>query len=341
MPNHALSSYYRILDGEDTAKYLMTKKHLVAVDLTDAELELWTKHDSALLGEGQSAEGISCLDLKAELAKRMLTKCRLCERRCGANRSAGEKGHCGVVEPRISSEFIHLGEEPDLVPSYTIFFSGCTFECVFCQNWDISTRPTSGIQLRPDTVARMIEEKGGSRSHKGERMMAAHSARNVNWVGGDPTSNLPFILEVLRDCGANIPQVWNSNMYLAEESMKLLDGVIDVYLTDFKYGNDKCALRLSNVPDYVRIVGRNHLLARRQAEMIIRHLVLPGHVECCSRPVLNWIAENMGSVKVNVMAQYRPAHRAKEFKEIDRPLGLSEYEKAVGIADNLGLDLCD
>ena len=341
MLGHALSNYYRILDGEDTAKYLRTKEHIVTVDLSDNEHELWSLHDSALLRGAQTVEGMSFLDLKMELAHRMLDRCNLCERRCGAKRSAGEKGHCGVIEPRISSEFIHMGEEPDLVPSYTIFFSGCTFECVFCQNWDISTKPTSGIQMSADMVARMIEDKVASKYPSNQRLRTAHFARNVNWVGGDPTSNLPFILEVLRECSANIPQVWNSNMYLTEESLKLLDGVIDVYLTDFKYGNDKCALRLSNAPDYMRIVERNHRLARVQAEMIVRHLVLPGHVECCSRPILNWIAKNLSHVKVNVMAQYRPAHRAKGFKEIDRPLAMSEYSRAVEIANGLGLDLCD
>jgi len=341
MLGHALSNYYRILDGEDTAKYLRTKEHIVTVDLSDNEHELWSLHDSALLRGAQTVEGMSFLDLKMELAHRMLDRCNLCERRCGAKRSAGEKGHCGVIEPRISSEFIHMGEEPDLVPSYTIFFSGCTFECVFCQNWDISTKPTSGIQMSADMVARMIEDKVASKYPSNQRLRNAHFARNVNWVGGDPTSNLPFILEVLRECSANIPQVWNSNMYLTEESLKLLDGVIDVYLTDFKYGNDKCALRLSNAPDYMRIVERNHRLARVQAEMIVRHLVLPGHVECCSRPILNWIAKNLSHVKVNVMAQYRPAHRAKGFKEIDRPLAMSEYSRAVEIANGLGLDLCD
>lgn len=341
MPNHALSNYYRILDGEDTAKYLKTKEHIVAVDLTDTEHELWSMHDSALLGEAQPVKGISFLDLKMELAHRMLDNCNLCERRCGAERSAGEKGHCGVVEPRVSSEFIHMGEEPDLVPSYTIFFSGCTFECVFCQNWDISTNPTSGIQMSAGVLAQMIEDKVAGKHPRSQGLRTAHFAKNVNWVGGDPTSNLPFILEVLSECSANIPQVWNSNMYLTEESLKLLDGVIDVYLTDFKYGNDECALRLSNAPDYMRIVGRNHRLARAQAEMIIRHLVLPGHVECCSRPVLYWIANNLSDVKVNVMAQYRPAHRAKGFKEIDSPLTRPEYGRAMKIADELGLNLCD
>jgi putative pyruvate formate lyase activating enzyme len=165
-------------------------------------------------------------------------------------------------------------------------------------------------------------------------------ARNVNWVGGDPTSNLPFILTVLRECSADIPQVWNSNMYLTEESMRLLDGVIDVYLTDFKYGNDKCALRLSNAPEYMRIVTRNHLMAKKNAEMIVRHLVLPGHVECCTLPALTWISENLKDVKVNVMSQYRPEHRAREFPELSGYLTEEDYYRSLKIAERLGLDLC-
>jgi putative pyruvate formate lyase activating enzyme len=340
MPGHALSNYYRILDEEQKARYLSTNDRMIEADLTDDDQTLWRIHDSALRSKKITRGNIPLLDLKCELANRLLRHCTLCEHRCGSDRTAGNKGHCGVLEPRISSEFIHMGEEPDLVPSYTIFFAGCTFNCVFCQNWDISTRPASGVQMDAATVARMIEDKT-ERAPPG-RFGSATSriARNVNWVGGDPTANLPFILDVLEECHANIPQVWNSNMYLSEEAMRLLDGVIDVYLTDFKYGNDECALRLSNASDYMRIVGRNHKLARAQAEMIIRHLVLPGHVECCTRPVLNWIAENLSDVVVNIMSQYRPEYRATEFPEISRYLDSTDYKKAIAIAERLDLMLC-
>lgn len=339
MSSEALSRYYAILEGEETARYLMTKTTGVPIDLGAETDVLWKAHERALLktdGSGQSG----LLDLKIELANRMLKSCELCERKCGANRSAGEKGHCGVLKARVNSEFLHMGEEPELVPSYTIFFSGCTFECVFCQNWDISTRPEAGVEIGPKVLARKIEAKSPDEGC-GDSTGVFTRARNVNWVGGDPTSNLPFILEVLRECRSNIPQVWNSNMYLSERSMKLLDGVIDVYLTDYKYGNDSCASRLSKVQDYLRIVQRNHKMARQQAEMIVRHLVLPGHVECCTRPALTWISENLEGAKVNVMAQYRPGHNASEYPEISHPLRMTEFRTALEIAENLGLDLCD
>jgi len=338
MSEKALRRYYRILDGSEDAKYLHAKRKLVVVDLNGDDEALWIAHRAALTSNaGQLTDGVSLLDLKSVIAQRMLTSCSLCERRCGANRTSGERGHCGVLESRVCCDFLHLGEEPDLVPSYTIFFAGCTFNCVYCQNWDISTQPDTGVHVMPATLARKIELKH-SKTSKG---FSSNNARNVNWVGGDPTSNLSYILDVLRLCDANIPQVWNSNMYLTEEAMKLLENVVDVYLTDYKYGNDACAIRLSNAKDYTRIVQRNHLIGRNHAEMIVRHLVLPGHIECCTRPALTWIAENLGNVKVNVMGQYKPEHRAREFREISGPLSMAEYREALSIAEKLGLDMCD
>lgn len=272
------------------------------------------------------ARFLSCdsLSAKAEDANRILSSCCFCERRCGVDRSAGEKGFCGVLSPKISSEFLHLGEEPELVPSYTVFFSGCTFSCVFCQNWDISQNPGGGTEISAETLAKMINRV---------------SACNVNWVGGDPTPNLAYILEVLTLVEKNIPQVWNSNMYLTEESLALLDGVIDVYLTDFKYGEGECAQHYSNAPDYWSIVTRNHLLASRQAEVLIRHLVLPGHVECCTKPILSWIADNLTGVRVNIMDQYRPEYKARDYPLISRRISTNEFNEAIDHGEELGLNI--
>jgi putative pyruvate formate lyase activating enzyme len=283
------------------------------------------KYFAVLEGDGR-AKFLSCESLpeKVAHAEEILSSCRLCERRCGVDRTSGERGFCRVLESRVSSEFLHYGEEPELVPSYTIFFSGCTFSCVFCQNWDISQNPAGGVYIKPETLASMIN---------------GVSARNVNWVGGEPTPNLPYILRVLTHVKKNIPQVWNSNMYLTEEAMTLLDGVMDVYLTDFKYGNDACALKYSNAPKYWEIITRNHLEARRQAEVLVRHLVLPGHVECCTKPVLAWIAGNLPNVRVNVMDQYRPEYEAREFPEIARKLDRNEYKEAIEYGKKLRLNL--
>jgi len=273
------------------------------------------------------------LDAKLRSAERLSSPCRLCERGCGAERNAKKKGVCGVLEPMISSEFLHFGEEPELVPSHTVFFAGCTFKCVFCQNWDISQDPGAGRPIPPEDMAMRIESGGGI---------------NVNWVGGDPTSNLTYVIRVMsamRKRGINKAQVWNSNMYLSREAMGVLDGVIDVYLGDFKYGNDDCARRLSGVERYWDVVTRNHTLAAAQCEILLRHLVMPGHIECCTKPVLDWVAENIPIevLRVNVMDQYHPDHLVLKdkdrFRELARPLRPSEYLEAFEYARKLGLDL--
>jgi putative pyruvate formate lyase activating enzyme len=163
MPRDPLQRYNRILEGEAKAKYLHAKNVSVIAKLGDDTSRLWEAHARAQK-TARGGASVSLLDLKCELAMRMLEDCTLCERRCGVNRKAGRRGHCGVLESRISSEFLHMGEEPELVPSYTIFFSGCTFNCVFCQNWDISTCPDGGASVGAEAVARMIEAKVHARS---------------------------------------------------------------------------------------------------------------------------------------------------------------------------------
>jgi putative pyruvate formate lyase activating enzyme len=336
----ALPNYYSILKGKRLAKYIVAKHTPAKFDSKSSLEELTAIHDETLSAvnrmstnpkdlDKMSKPKTSFLDLKLELARRHFENCNYCERNCGVDRNI-KAGVCGVMESRISSEFLHFGEEPELVPSYTIFFAGCTFKCVFCQNWDISQAPEGGVKIPPKKVSKMIEQ-------------LTNRAKNTNWVGGDPTSNLKYILEVLQTCNGNIPQVWNSNMYLSESTIQMLNGVIDVYLTDFKYGPGDCAKRLSKVDNYWSVITRNHKIANEQTEMIVRHLVLPDHIKCCTRPILEWLAENLDTsrVRVNVMDQYHPDYNAFEHPELTRGLKTSEFLEAVSLAKELGLNLTD
>jgi putative pyruvate formate lyase activating enzyme len=303
---------------------------MVDVDIAADEPVLWLCHREAMerLDAGIRGDGsVSLLQLKAELARRLLRPCRLCERRCKVDRLAGKTGYCGVDKSRVSNRFVHMGEEPDLIPSYTIFFSGCTFECLFCQNWDISQRG-AGTTLQASAVARDIDEHFGD-------------VRNINWVGGEPTPNLPFILDVLTMAREPTPQIWNSNMYMTKETMALLDGVVDVYLADFKWGPRDCSRKYSRVHNYWKIVTRNHVLANEKTEIVLRHLVMPGHVACCSRPVLEWVSDNLDKSKVvvNVMDQYRPEYKASGIPGLDRRISESEFLEAYKLARNLGLEI--
>lgn len=320
-----LTSYFNILEENKLAKYLNCKQTPITYTPSDSTDKLWKIHDQALINLHVSdiIPKSSLLDLKIQIAYRIYKKCCFCERRCGINREK-KTGNCKVEQTRIASEFLHIGEERVLIPSHTIFFSGCTFHCEFCQNWDISQENT-GFYIEPIKTAEII--------HKG----MTQGSKNVNWVGGDPTPNLLYILQVLKESNENLPQVWNSNMYCSKETMKLLDGVIDLYLTDFKYGNDTCAKRLSKIDNYLEIIQRNHKKAYENGDMIIRHLEMPNHVECCSKPIIKWISENLSNVAVNIMGQYRPEFHAQNHKDISRYVSKEEVAEVRKSASGLNV----
>ncbi len=265
------------------------------------------------------------LDAKISDARDMLKHCILCERRCGVDRNT-ELGWCAVpAKMLVSSMFVHWGEEQFLIPSFTVFFWSCNFSCIYCQNWEISQRIEKPKEIQPQELASAIDDC---------------NCKNVNFVGGEPTPYLPFILETLKHLKTDIPVVWNSNFYMSEESMKLLGDVVDVYLSDFKYGNDGCAQELSRVENYTSVVKRNHILAHMDSDLVIRHLVLPGHIECCSKPILEFISQKLGKdVIVNIMPQYRPEYLARKHKTLNRRVIEKEFSEVVGYASSLGLSI--
>lgn len=333
----ALGRYLDIVDGKEIASFLLCDS--IEVERRKETEEMLNEHaekikeigwmkEQGLQREDLKKPAFSLLDLKIELAEKNVESCTLCERKCRANRKEGKLGFCRVgYESRVAAAFAHVGEESEFVPSGTIFFSGCNSQCVFCQNYDISQFPMVGEVWEPKRIVDWIKMK-----------FMTKSIVNVNFVGGEPTPNTHNILKALKILDANIPIIWNSNFYMSEECMDLLHGVVDVYLTDFKYGKDECAKRLSNLPDYTRVVKRNHKLAKKQTEMLIRHLIMPNHLECCSKPILKWIKENLGDdVRVNVMSQYSPQYKAYEFPEINRKITAEEYHEVVKYAKEIGL----
>lgn len=340
-----LNWYYQVMRNEKPAKYLICKRVEFRGSLLSPTQELWEQHDELhelfLDIQRKIAEGgldlaslptpkQSFLDLKVELAKRMLMDCCFCERRCGVNRLEGQKGFCRLsAKTRVATWFHHYGEEAPLVPSGTIFFTSCNFRCQFCQNWDISTNPTSGIEVSPSELAAIA------------KILRDEGCRNINYVGGDPTPNLHTIVESLKYMDVNAPLLWNSNMYCSLETMKILRDLIDIWLPDFKYYSDECAERLSKVPNHFAIVSRNHLIAHESSSMIIRHLVLPNHLECCTKPLLRWIAKNLPNALVNIMAQYRPEHvvakRPELYQDVARRPTRAEMSEAYSLANELGI----
>jgi putative pyruvate formate lyase activating enzyme len=266
----------------------------------------------------------------------------VCPRECKVDRLADRPGLCKVGRHAVvASHFPHFGEEDCLRGwngSGTIFFSGCNLRCVFCQNHDISWQ-LQGERAGPARLAAMMLE------------LQARGCHNINWV--TPEHVVPQILEALPPAiegGLRLPTVYNTSSYDSLESLELMDGVVDVYMPDFKLWTSERARRYLAKRDYPEVarqaVREMHRqvgdlvfdergLARRG--LLVRHLVMPGMVDE-TEAILRFIAEELGSgTYVDVMAQYYPAGRTSEFPEIDRHPYRSEVEGALELADQLGL----
>lgn len=262
---------------------------------------------------------------------KLLEKCTICPHNCGINRLNNQIGRCkskNIVKIALYST--HNFEEPCISGkkgSGTVFFSNCNMNCVFCQNYEISQQG-KGREISIDELASIFIKQ------------QEKDVENINLV--TPTSYVPQIIEAIkiaRNNGLKLPIVYNTNGYEKVETLKMLEGYIDIYLPDFKYSDNELAKRLSKVDNYFEIVTEALKEMYRQTGksifnddgimqkgMIIRHLVLPNHI-LNSRRVLKWINENMHDVYVSVMAQYFPTYKAKDIDDINRKLTKEEYEQ--------------
>jgi putative pyruvate formate lyase activating enzyme len=274
---------------------------------------------------------------------RRLACCDLCPHDCRVNRIKGEQGVCKTgLKPKIASANVHRGEEPPISGtkgSGTIFLSGCSLKCVFCQNFPISQLGNGEEISTRELAARMMK-------------LQKQRVHNINFV--TPTHFLPQILAALWLAipqGFSLPIVWNTSGYEKVDALQLLDGIVSIYLPDMKYCADEQARAISAAPDYcsynrtavmemIRQVGtlqvdKNDIAIQG---IIIRHLVLPegkaGTVE-----TLPWIAENLGEeTHIALMSQYFPAHRAPATAGLHRPVNHEEYDAAIDALEKAGLD---
>ena len=271
-----------------------------------------------------------------------LEKCAMCPHNCRINRLDGQVGRCKSKDTvKIALYSIHNFEEPCISGkkgSGTVFFSNCNMNCVFCQNYEISQQG-KGKEISIERLAEIFLEQ------------QAKNVENINLV--TPTSYVPQIIEAIkiaRKNGLTLPIVYNTNGYEKVETLKMLEGYIDIYLPDLKYSDDLLAKRLSKVDNYFEIATSAIKEMHRQVckaqfdkngimqkGMIIRHLVLPNHI-LNSRRVLKWINDNMNDVYVSVMAQYFPTYRAKEIEDINRKLTKEEYEEIENYLYRLNLE---
>ncbi len=282
------------------------------------------------------------LEKRIKLLNAILEDCVLCPRKCRVNRTEDEKGVCRVGRlPVVSSFHPHFGEEPPLVGymgSGTIFLTYCNLKCIFCQNYDIS-HLGEGREVGFEELSSMMIA------------LQRQGCHNINFV--TPTHQIPQIVSALPraiDKGLEIPLVYNCGGYESTETLKLLDGIFDIYMPDIKYGDNDVAERLSSAPDYVEVVKEAVKEMHRQVGdlvvdkngiarrgLIVRHLVLPEGLAGTEK-VMRFIAEEISpDTYVNIMDQYRPCYKAHKDPAMSRRITTDEFEEAVRIAINVGL----
>jgi putative pyruvate formate lyase activating enzyme len=281
------------------------------------------------------------MDERLEALQASLSSCDLCPRRCSVDRTAGATGFCkGGSRASISSFGPHYGEEAPLVGtggSGTIFFAGCNLGCCFCQNYEISHLCEGSEAATGDIAARMLE-------------LQALGCHNINLV--TPTHFTPQIVGAVQaaaEAGLTLPIVYNCGGYECIETLRLLDGIVDIYMPDFKFWSAASSQRYLGAPDYPD-VARSALkemhsqvgdlvirdgLARRG--LVVRHLVMPGHLED-TREILRFLADEVSaSTFVNIMGQYRPCYRSGDFPEIARRPTHEELKSALHLGRQAGL----
>lgn len=260
-----------------------------------------------------------------------LDDCHLCPFHCGTRRATAT-GVCRVgAVSYVASEMLHYGEEELLRPAHAIFFSGCTARCNFCTAARFAFNPLYGAPVTAAQLAARILQR------------QAQGARSVCFIGGDPAPHIPLILATLATLGAQrtIPAVFNSNFYLTDAALDLLDGAIDIYLPDLKFGPaagaQSCGEALGGMPDYWNVVTRAiDRVAAQGKPVIVRHLLMPGHFDCCTTPALAWLAMRP-AVQVSLLTQYlAPAHARGALAVA---LDAADVARARRLAVDLGLRL--
>lgn len=286
------------------------------------------------------------LKRRIDAAQELLRSCRVCPRDCGVNRLEDERGFCEIGKlPMVSSHSPHYGEESPLVGRYgsgTIFLTSCNLRCCFCQNYDIS-HGMQGRTVSLDRLGGMMVELQGIGCH------------NINFV--TPTHVVPQILAALPfaiEKGLTVPLVYNCGGYESVETLKLLEGVFDIYMPDFKFADGEVASQFCDTPDYPekakaafremhRQVGDLVLNEDRIAErgLLVRHLVMPKGL-AGTREVMRFLAQELSKdTYVNIMDQYRPCGLAHNYPPLDRRITPTEYEEALRMADEEGIHRLD
>lgn len=271
-------------------------------------------------------------------------KCTLCPRECNIDREAGKTGFCGVVSEKIvaARAALHMWEEPCISGeegSGTVFFSGCTLRCVYCQNYDIA-RATTGKEITKERLAEIFLELQDKGANNINLVTPTHYTKEIIWA-----------VKKARELGLTLPIVYNCSGYEKVDTLRQLEGIVDIYLTDFKYMDAQIADRYSKASDYPEVaklalaemVRQIPESAFNEREMmtkgvIVRHLLLPGYLEN-AKAVVKYVYETYGDqVFLSLMNQYTPLPQVEAFPEINRKVTEEEYDELVDYAIEIGVE---
>ena len=325
------------LPGFTSPGFLLTRSMGCGVSGDLSELSediLWDIHEIAMADPPTgilSVDSASLLDLKIELSRRALTHCHFCAHRCGIDRTQGEKGICGLgIDATVADAFVHIAEEPPINPSLFVSIAGCGLHCQFCQQWELLDEEYPGERLDADLWKKLPVE----------------GARSLSFIGGNPDESLYAILRFLATApsGWSLPIVWNSHGYGTPETARLLEGLVDAHIPDFKYGNDECGRELSNAPRYPEAAREAiRAMLTQGVPVIVRILVLPGHYHCCHIPALETLAGmSRENLYVSIRDQYWPDYRiSSPDGRMAAPTPPDEVEKVYEAAHDLGLRLIE
>ena len=224
----------------------------------------------------------------------IMMSCQLCPRKCKVDRISGEIGFCGVpLHSKICKELTHYAEEPELVPTYSLYFSGCNMRCSSCSNAfmldnDKITQPFIGCE----ELAKRIDNK-----------VISKAVKSLFLLGGEATCNLYDIVDTISYMKTKPLIVWNSNMYYSEEAFAVIKEFADVFLADIKFGCNECAEKISRTPFYLGTVINNiENVIKLNKKVVIRHLALSGHFDCCTKPILELVAKSFPNQQVGIIS---------------------------------------
>lgn len=230
----------------------------------------------------------------------MLSSCSLCEHRCACDRAGDPVGRCRLgLETRVLRQELTLLDDPEWVPALRVYLAGCSFRCKFCNTAPECFSAQAGQLVTPDQLARAFVKA------------MDHGARSIILLGGEPTLHAHTLLELAASAGRTLPLVLNTNGYMSPDVIELLGHVVRGWVVDFKFGNDTCAQTVAGIPRYTAILTRNlqHLASTQRLH--VRHLLLPGHLECCFKPVVQWLSTSLPGVRFCLMTGYVPHFRAQ------------------------------